>query len=188
MSLQPVPQFVAPSTSSTPGYWLVKRKDGAVGVVHGTVKDGAYPVQLFLGTTLQAASLAVGQVIGSIGATPAQQSSVAQTFDVGTIEQGGKFVWIPKTQQPGQTLPGLGQSPSGSSADPTNIVPSPISPNAGNESLSQQLGNIFGGIDGIAVRVLEAVGGVLLLVLGLQALLGGSSPTTTIVNAARKVK
>lgn len=188
-TLQPAPGFTAPATSSSPGYWLVKRKDGAVGVVHGSINANTYPVQLFLGTTLTDASLVASKVIGSIGATAAQQASIAQTFDVGTIEQGGKFVWIPKDQQPGQTStdPKLGQSPSGNSADPTNILPSPISPNAGNESLSQQLGSIFGGLDGIAVRVLEAVGGVLLLVLGLRALLGGDSPTVAIARTAAKV-
>lgn len=106
---------------------------------------------------------------------PAKQAAeLAGLIDIGVTGQKGQPSLVHKTGQTSKA-----SFAPGGDATAINQIPSPISPNASLPSL--------GSLGGVAVRVLEAVGAVLLLVIGLRVLAGGDAPTVQIAKVARKV-
>ena len=123
-------------------------------------------------------SNALGTLEHGAGVTAVQASGIIQSVDAGAIFKGGSYVAIPRSQQPGQTKPGQGQTKSGSEAVGAGI-------NIGG------LGDLLGlsGIEALVVRILEGMVGVALLLLALSALTGQSSgdPVSAVKTAARHV-
>jgi hypothetical protein len=111
-----------------------------------------------------------------LGLTDSQKAVFMQSVDSGAIMQGNYFVAAPKVQAPGTTLPGQGQKLSASEAAPAGITSIP--------GLSGLLG-LTGDWQKLLVRALEALAGMALLLLGLQALTGQGDGNP--VTLARKV-
>lgn len=105
----------------------------------------------------------LGQVAGA-----KQNATLISEIDHGVFGLKGQPVAIlPNGKLTWKTSPWTG-----SEANPVNVIPSPIPPSAGNSHLSNPLSGLLGDFGGLLVRVLEALVGVALLFLGLQALTG----------------
>lgn len=144
-------------SSSTAPDWLVGRdargniflfRQGATNAQGQDVGIGNLTHYANLGSDINKAGAELGKALTELGATSSQVATVIQSIDVGAIEQGKGFVEVPRFQQPGETLPSMGQAPSSSSAVPTNILPSPIPPSVGNQGggVLGSLGSIFSGL------------------------------------------
>jgi hypothetical protein len=147
-----------PTGGQTQGYYLGSSSELATG------GGGA-------GSALQIA-------LGKLKATKEQAAVITQAVDVGALTVGthpGNAVVAPSGQKPGTTLPGSGQSPSGSSAQPAGITPG---------TFTDPLSAIADALSAIAslltsgqfwLRLLEGLAGALLVYLGLHAITGQSS-------------
>lgn len=205
MSLSPAGTDQAPISPagtdrnlSTDVWWAVRLANGAVGLIRGssspTMVNGSRAVAAqpiahaaSLGDLMTHDSAVAIKALVDLGANVRQQGALTTQLDAGAV-QSPSVVSLFVTGA-GRPLASTGAGAPASTtprgdATPINQIPSPIPPSAGNSHLSLPS---VGGLGSLAVRVLEAVGGVLLLVLGLRALLGGDTPSVSIARTAAKV-
>lgn len=140
----------------------------------GTATAAGLSNWVSLGTSdFQTMSTRLGTAMGQLGnlITPVQQSGLIQSSDVGSLEQGRSFIAIPASQTPGQTNPALGQAASSSEAVFSPIIPTP------SLSTSTLLSGIWSFLTAPStwVRILEYIGGAVLLYIGIHELAAGSS-------------
>lgn len=117
-------------------------------------------------------STRLGQAMSQLGSliNPVQQSGLMQAVDSGSIAlKGATYEDIPASIQPGApSSEAPGSATSGSEAVASNIIPSP------SISATSLLGTIWGWLTAASnwVRVLEYVGGAVLVYLGIKGLTG----------------
>lgn len=202
MSLTPAGADMAPISpagvdrnTSTDVWWAVRLANGTVGLARGssspTMVGGSRAVAAepiahasSLVDLMTHDSATAIRALVNLGANARQQAAIIAQTDVGAGQSSTvASVFVTSAGRPAaSTAAGadVSTTPHGD-ATPINQIPSPIPPTAGNSHLA------LPSVGGLAVRVLEAVGGVLLLVLGLRALLGGDAPTVTLARTAAKV-
>lgn len=183
-----------PGPDQTPGWYLFRFTNGAIGLQRvdtaaqapANVTDAAWLASrnLSLPQLLVKYSTTISDALPAIGATAHQQSTLIAQLDAGAGKSAAaRWLYIGPDRKAKQATAGQVNAATvindvssnvktklTGDAKPVNLIPSPISPNVGNSHLSVPG---LGGLAGVAVRVLEAVGGVLLLVIALRALLGG---------------
>lgn len=163
------------------GWWLVRTGTGDLGVVKGAYPPAGAKYASFIGVADSLAELAtkfgakISGAMGHSGATVAQQTGLLAQLDAGAVENTGSSaaasIMVAPDAKPGANNVVTSRNATGqqvsskirSEADPVSL------PSFG-----------LGGLGGLAVRVLEAVGAILLLVIGLRALIGGPDPMALI--------
>lgn len=166
-TLTPKPQGSYPSN----GWWVVRDANGALGLVKGSTPGANAVHSQYVGAANTINDLAthlgtqLSDALGASGANPQQQADLITQLDVAA----GKFpktarIFVARTVKPGTNG---GVTATDASGNPISTTPSGDAANAGISMPG------VSGLTGVAIRVLEAVGGILLLVIGLRALLGG---------------
>lgn len=175
----------SPALSGVNNWWLVKQADGSIQLVKAVVPAGGRST--FIGTAsslndLQTRlGLNISNALGHIGASPLQQSTLISVLDTAA----GKNSTTTQITVAANPVPGTnsGATASDSAGNPVSTTPSGDAAAAG---LSVDLG--LSGWGAFAVRALEALAGAALILLGLQALTGGSgNPASAVSKATRGV-
>ena len=142
-----------------------------------TAKSLGLTQSMVLGPDINSAgvSMILQSNLAKLKATSTQISAIVQAIDSGSIMQGGLFVGVPVSQKPGQTLPGYGQKPSASEAVPAGL------------SLPDVFGQIWQWLTTPSkwLKILEALGGAVLIYLGIKELVGLPSPMPAIEKVVR---
>lgn len=194
------------------GWWALKAPNGNIGFVRQTdigpaprtkrlfdytysllplfgytqqnFPTGGQSQAVFLGSDSEFRSGQLGTKISTalatLGATPTQSATLMQSLDVGLFAlKGGAAVVAAPNAKPGQTNTAMGQSVSGSSAVSAGIDLPVDLPGSGVLDFFRKLFSAEN-----IIRLLEVIGGVILVAMGLRALTGsGPSP---VVTAARQ--
>lgn len=175
------PATVVGPSDTAGGWWLFKFRNGAVGLqrlaagaatpanVTGEQLIAPHNVSL-LG--LSSTPRYIGVLTTALGrmASPKQAAALIAQLDAGAGKASSTHWLYVGSDKAGNGVSANTSTALTGDATPINQIPSPIPPSVGNSHLGVNVG-------GLAIRVLEAVGAILLLVLGLRALMGGPSVT-----------
>ena len=174
--MKPVPAVTSAGPADTAaGWYLFQLADGAValeriapgGQSPANMKRSVYvgPASLSLVDLSAQHATALSNGLAEVGATAAQQSALITQLDVAAGKAARTArIWVAGSIKPGDT----------GKVKATDAKGKPVSTTPSGDAASAGI-NLpgLGGLGGVAIRVLEAVGGILLLVIGLRALLGG---------------
>jgi hypothetical protein len=175
----------APAGGGVNNWWLVKQADGSLLLLKAAVPGSGRSMYLGTASSLNDLQTRLGtrlsDALGHIGASALQQSTLISVLDTAA----GKNSSTTRITVAARPVPGTntGATATDASGNPVSTVPSGDAAPAG---LSLSLG--LSGWGAFAVRVLEALAGAALILLGLQALTGGSgNPTQAVSKATRGV-
>lgn len=176
--MKPLPPVTAAGPADmAAGWYLFQLTDGSI-ALQRVAAGGQSPANMRRSVYIGPAALslvdlgaqhgtALSNGLAEVGANGTQQQALITQLDVAA----GKFpntarILITKAVKPGTNR---GVTATDAKGNPISTTPSGDAADAGINVPTPSAGNLTG----IAIRVLEAVGGVLLLVIGLRALLGG---------------
>lgn len=181
-TLTPRPQFSYP----TNGWWAVKNSDGSIGVIKGNNPGANSVTAVYIGAANNLNDLAtklgtkLSNAIGSIGATPGQQTGLISQIDAGAGKNpNADHIFISTHTAPGtnNATSNVPTTLTGDAAAAGINVPDPV---------AGVLGSIWTALTNPSnwLRGLEILGAVVAIYLGLKSLTGAPG----VLDVAEKVK
>jgi hypothetical protein len=174
-----------PTITGARNWWLVKQADGSLELVKATVPPAGRSMFIGAASSLNDLQTHLGgkltHALGTIGASALQQSTLISVLDTAA----GKNASTTRITVAANPVPGTntGATANDANGNPVSTVPSGDAAAAG---LSLDLG--LSGWGAFAIRALEGLAGAALILLGLQALTGGSgNPAQAVSKATRGV-